>query len=538
MHPKAIPEDAVYSEKLFFEACRDQLPEKFHVFYSVRWYHADENGKREDSECDFLIFNPDYGYLCVEVKGGKDIVVDGEKWKLILSDGSRDLTRSPYKQAEESMRYFKEYFEEELEVEYNGCYGYAVAFPLFSVDSPITVSSPLELTIDIKNMKALKARINAIFHYMKPSTGKARFLSKEQSEKFIKLIDRRITLSVAAGSLISYKEKELAAINRVQDSIIDLLIHYPHAFIVGGAGTGKTWIAIKKLKKAALEDKKAIYLCYNKALAEYVKKQLEGYPEIECYNFDSFAYSILKHKANEARFGPDQSKEYFDLIDAKQDRPRYDVIIVDEGQDFTTDWAMAVNLLKKENSSELYVFYDESQNLFKRSFGDGFCIEGKPFVLRYNIRNTASIYDWTKEKTQQGLDTISNQLTGVEPEQREFTSKSKCITFLNNIINRLIKKECVNPESIVILSDRKKEKSVLNDIEYLGEFKLNEYADCEEEQGIKFRTIQGFKGLESDVVIYINHSYKNEPQTEYVRSKLYTAYTRAKYYLYVINYLL
>ena len=102
----------------------------------------------------------------------------------------------------------------------------------------------------------------------------------------------------------------------------------------------------------------------------------------------------------------------------------------------------------------------------------------------------------------------------------------------------MIKKECVNPESIVILSDRKKEKSVLNDIEYLGEFKLNEYADSEEEQGIKFRTIQGFKGLESDVVVYINHSYKNEPQTEYVRSKLYTAYTRAKYYLYVINYLL
>ena len=69
MHPASIIESAhVKSEVKFYKACRDQLSDKYHVFYSVRWY-SENNGIREDSECDFLIFNPNYGFICIEVKG-------------------------------------------------------------------------------------------------------------------------------------------------------------------------------------------------------------------------------------------------------------------------------------------------------------------------------------------------------------------------------------------------------------------------------------------------------------------------------------
>ena len=53
---------------------------------------------------------------------------------------------------------------------------------------------------------------------------------------------------------------------------------------------------------------------------------------------------------------------------------------------------------------------------------------------------------------------------------------------------------------------------------------------------IAYRTIQGFKGLESDVVVFVNHTYKNEPQTDGIRAMLYAALTRARFYLYVINF--
>ena len=79
MHPSDISKKKhVPSEEKLFNALRDQLGSKYHVFFSVRWYSVGDNGQREDSECDFLIFNPYYGFLCIEAKGGKGIYVDDE----------------------------------------------------------------------------------------------------------------------------------------------------------------------------------------------------------------------------------------------------------------------------------------------------------------------------------------------------------------------------------------------------------------------------------------------------------------------------
>ena len=98
MHPSDISKKKhVYSEKKLFEALKNQLGPKYHVFFSVRWYSEDELGNREDSECDFLIYNPDYGFLCIEAKGGKSIYVDeNDDWFLVENDGDRKLKKSPY----------------------------------------------------------------------------------------------------------------------------------------------------------------------------------------------------------------------------------------------------------------------------------------------------------------------------------------------------------------------------------------------------------------------------------------------------------
>ena len=166
MHPATIPSNKVNSEIKFFNACKEQLSDKFHVFYSVRWYTT-TNGVREDSECDFLVFNPDYGFLCIEVKGGTGITVEGDDWYLHDNYGGRSLKKSPYVQAEDSMRFFKSYYEEELETTYSGIYGNAVAFPNFSVPTPLSVSSPLEMTIDIDDIQDLPKRITEIFRYFR-----------------------------------------------------------------------------------------------------------------------------------------------------------------------------------------------------------------------------------------------------------------------------------------------------------------------------------------------------------------------------------
>ena len=145
MHPVDI-ENYNYtpSEKYMYEAFRDRLDKKYHVFYSVRWFEVEE-GKRIDSESDFIVFDPSFGFITIEVKGGKDIIQEGEHWFLIeTKDGeesTRELKCSPYEQAEKSMRHFHKYFHEEFHQSFNGVYGFAVAFPWYSSEKIISSSS-------------------------------------------------------------------------------------------------------------------------------------------------------------------------------------------------------------------------------------------------------------------------------------------------------------------------------------------------------------------------------------------------------------
>lgn len=534
MHPSDITKRKhVKSEEDFYNACRDQLSDKYHVFFSVRWY-SEENGKRIDSECDFLIFNPDYGFLCIECKGGKGIYVDDDgTWYLEEYDEDRKLRCSPYKQAEESMRFFKRYYEDELETAYPGVYGNAVAFPKFAISSPLTVESPLALTIDIEGMENLQTRIIEIFRYFNVKRGsRASFMAPDAQKKFISLINKRVALSVAAGALIEDKKRELAEINQTQDVVIDFLAHYPRAFIIGGAGTGKTWIGIKKIKRCLLSGKRPLYLCYNSTLAARVKTRI-GEDGADVYSIDELAEFILGDVCKDIPL-TNGCKEYADLLGNLPALQQYDLVVVDEAQDFTEDWAYCANLLVKENGS-LYVFYDENQNVFSRDFGDKFFIDEEPFVLRYNIRNTSNIYQYTLDRTTLGTDTLVNQIEGVEPDVRKITRKQAVISFVDSVVNKLVNKEGVSPEKIAILSNLELDQSVLSNVRYVGGYPLSSLIETTP-NSVVFASVEDFKGLESDIVIFINHTYKQETITDDVRAIQYTALTRARFYLYVIDY--
>ena len=106
MYPKNIElYNATLSEKIVYKALMDQLPNTYTVFYSVQWVDK-ENESKKESECDFLIFNEQEGFLTCEVKGGRGYKKVDDCFVLIEDDGDRILRRSPMAQSEESSRYF------------------------------------------------------------------------------------------------------------------------------------------------------------------------------------------------------------------------------------------------------------------------------------------------------------------------------------------------------------------------------------------------------------------------------------------------
>ena len=542
MHPVDIENyDYTPTEKEMYYALKEQLPDKYQVFYSVRWFETVDN-KRIDSESDFLVFDPSFGFITIEVKGGTGITVEDGTWTLIEDYGpsnssSRVLKCSPYEQAEKSMRHFRNYFVSEFNQNYNGVYGFAVAFPRYAITDQLAQEAPPETTIDLNDMTSLREKINRIFHYLKNKRNISIPFSAEQRTRFITAINKQISMSAAAGALIPIKEKEFSKINFVQDSILDCLHNYKQAQIVGGAGTGKTFIGIKKAVRDALDGKKVLFTCCNEELAAFVQTRLCQYESITVCTYNQLMRELLGAQYDLLPTNANGNKNCFELMDQIEADKKYDSIIVDEAQDFDIDMGFAIrSLLRDEGNSSLYVFYDKNQNVFEMDFENAFAIDAPPYVLRYNIRNTGSIYKCAVERTNLGHDTVANSIVGVHPEIHNYSKPSQAIKALSLIVNRLVQKEFVSPQSIVIVSDTPYANSILAGEERIGAFDLvfKHYKDVTGTE-ICFKTAEEFKGLEANIVIYLTHEFTNLPASSVDSRKDYVALTRARYYLYVLN---
>ena len=87
MYPKnLVAYSPTESEREVYNQLRDQLPDSFEVFYSFKWSYM-KDGKMTKSESDFIVVSPDYGYLCLEVKGGYNITIDISSGIWHLHDG-------------------------------------------------------------------------------------------------------------------------------------------------------------------------------------------------------------------------------------------------------------------------------------------------------------------------------------------------------------------------------------------------------------------------------------------------------------------
>lgn len=518
MYPKNIAQYApTESEQLVYYELKNQLPDTFEVFYSVSWTYT-KNGKREKSEADFVVMSPSYGFLCFEVKGGYGLRVEDNEWTVLdHTYGDRKLPRSPYEQAEASMYFFRSAYSNEYNIDYPGIYGAAVIFPFYAVNNIEKLSNRSEVcTIDCTGMNDLYNRIKKLFKFWGGSSFGFKPYEKNQHKAFIEIIRKRIAIDAAAGALVKYKERQLDVINRVQEGYIYFLSNIRQFYVRGGAGTGKTWIAMKMAEnEAGIKGNKVLFLCASPHLSAMVREKLSVKIDV----FDIKTLIKLVSQNPEKYEGPN----YTGIVNSiRDDIKKYDAIFIDEAQDFSENLAfLAKSMLVDEQQSRLGVFYDDIQVVRDESFGDAFMISTPPFLLHENIRNTSNIYSWAMENTELGTDVIVNPVEGPWPVSENIRDRKYLQSRLENILKKFLEEEDLQCTSLVILVEDA--DNFIND--FNGAIaKWNLVKNYEKENDIKVSSIEDFKGLESDMVIYIHSNNVTENLN-------YIAYTRARYYL-------
>jgi hypothetical protein len=84
-------------ERRVAEALCAQLPKNVAVFHSYPWLRPERDLRRtvlREGEADFVVVHPRYGFLVIEVKGGRlDFDPATQEW---IRDGGRHQVKDPF----------------------------------------------------------------------------------------------------------------------------------------------------------------------------------------------------------------------------------------------------------------------------------------------------------------------------------------------------------------------------------------------------------------------------------------------------------
>ncbi len=289
------------------------LDDSYHVFHSVTWKDSREG------ECDIIIFHELKGFIALEVKGG-GVKHDGRNWTSTDRHGEVHNIHDPVKQARDAMFAIKRTWEEKYRSDIPGVFSWAVCFPDCAWDpSCRTLDLPEHAVLESKGLNDIKSWVERQFYEQEKRHG-SKILSKNDTLQFLDLFNKTMEVSLSLNRAIVRQEEELRITDRMQDYLLDLFDDKSRIGFQGAAGTGKTWIAMKKARRLAEESKSVLFITYNRQVNDFVSETLKDVESITVKTFHAFAQGIIREYLKDHMVDPGCQKCFFACIDdlAKQ----------------------------------------------------------------------------------------------------------------------------------------------------------------------------------------------------------------------------
>jgi hypothetical protein len=130
----------------------------------------------------------------------------------------------------------------------------------------------------------------------------------------------------------------------------------------GGAGSGKTLLAVEAARRHAAEGRRVLFLCFTAPLRKWLEARLAG-TGVEVQTVSGLAMSIAGAAPGGVERRADlTANEYWSIVYERATdtcERRWDVVVVDEGQDLTFEaWSLVGELSK---GARLWAFHDPDQ---------------------------------------------------------------------------------------------------------------------------------------------------------------------------------
>jgi hypothetical protein len=393
------PEFTTGSERAVWERLRDGLGAGDLLVANLR-----VTNEAKDHELDLLVALEGHGVVVVEVKGGV-VEHEGGRWRQVPQKGGQVRTIHPVDQARDGKYAVRQFVEGHPAWGHSSRsrirWAHAVVLPYSDVPEGFaSADCPRWTLVDRSQLDTLVDALRAIPD--RQSSG-----CRVPDEDDIAVL----------GEVLATRglpPQDLLAVARERDDVVERLTQEQAVLLSatrllrrvevrGGAGSGKTWLALEQARRLTAAGERVALVCYSHGLASYLRRHVETLPRrqrpayVGEYHELGISWgapsgpSELDRSPAAADFWerelPDEMSRLARQLPHGQ---QFDAVVVDEAQDFADSWWGAlIAALRDEETGGLYAFTDEAQRVFSRYGGPG--LQLVPIVLDHNLRNTRQI---------------------------------------------------------------------------------------------------------------------------------------------------
>lgn len=548
MLPQVDPEQINHdSERLVYKALAS-LPDSYVVMHSYAWLRPNRSFADEplrEGEADFLVLHPQKGMLVVEVKGGTGIRLDGRTWYR----AGRQM-RDPFDQANRNRYALLDAVRERTKGRLDKTSvsnGIAVVFPHDVYRGANPLNSDPRLIIDAAGLENIEAKIDAAFSVWGGNRAQG---SPEDFRALMDALLPKMQLVRYVGTDIEAEGARLLRLTSDQQATMLGLLASDRVLVEGGAGSGKTLLALEFAITLAEQGKKALLLCYNRHLAEWLQEQaskerrLQGAAgSLSISTFHGLALGLAKAARVDFDVPTEGAEQFWDqeapmllvqaleLLEGTPSAVLYDAVVVDEAQDFSPDWWVTIEQLVAGGAQgRLYVFMDLHQSLRGAKAPPPVSLPAK-FRLDANCRNTKAIARSAGRIIGVPVTLLPSAPDGEAPSVHRSPSENAVGGLVQSELKKLLGLG-LRPSQIALIGPRSWPRGSLAKVKGVeGVDLVQEAAPWRAGKGVLVTTARAFKGLEADVVLlYDMQSFGDL----FTRTDLYVAWTRAKHRLIAI----
>jgi hypothetical protein len=467
------------------------------VFYSV---HLPRHEYKRMSEIDFLVVIKGL-LLVIEVKGGR-LSRHNAIWRFTNRYGQIfEKREGPFEQARSAMF--------ALERSLNGRlpgmtsrFGSVVVTPDQQLEQDLEWEPAEHIGPSSMTVARFEDALRKAARFWRNRPG--RRPSGDDYHDIIRVLrpdfDRVPKLSLLAGAM----EEDFVTLAEQQYDVLRGAESNERIFVTGGAGSGKTILAVETARRASNKGRSVLLTCGSPGVVDVMRRSLQETP-VDCLPFSETA-----------------------------DLGAYDVLVVDEAQDMMSvdDILRLDQLVKGGMASGTWRMFSDPNNqahvagIFDPSVYAEVRGQGSRYELPYNCRNTAPVVAQTQLLT--GAD-LGTPRVGHGPavEFRRCDSDQESSDFLDVELKRL-RQEDIHPSDVVVLTLRDSiDQSSAVRTKAFSRRALAPASGAGTAGGetASLHTVQNFKGLEAAHVLVIDIDDVSVPE---IASRLYVAMTRPR----------